>query len=514
MADSWKSLSFNINFPVQAIQVLDKALAKVTTVINVITKILKIIQMFISAFNSFSSILATFINLVEQQINKISTDIGQAGVFVNVLVPPAFTTTLGSSPDWSKLGTGGFDGFLQRLSVSLYNSSDKNRPVFDKDGIVGGLIFVADTKSLLDFYKAIDFIVGLFDFVDLFPFNTSPPPPKNVRASSGYFNQPDGTQKLGVKIEWDAPPIMGFDSFKVSRSPKSGGTVEEKTVTPTKLVGPKGHEEEGIITSLKIKLATGQWPTTRVVVYEDPNFVGGTTPVPANPITGGGYFIDYNVSSTVSTQYYYVVQTGFPTVNMWGPNSSEVWARTSPTNCINVNSTGVVLHKGNQVELLSVGVGALGQWSSIQINALVPFLAPLITIIDGFLDSLKGSLVTNSKSFSDFIDGIKAKFEKYKNLLEAVSTAIVAIESFFSSAPTIAILNLPAQSGGVDGFMTRVNTAQRPSEGFSNQAGITMGVVFVYGVSYTNPLGGSASGMEAQVKAVGKAFDLLVKIFS
>ena len=525
MAEKWVALQFKSDlFPTQLIQGLDKVLSKLQTAVDVIMKILELLQLFISGFNTFTAVLGTFISFAQKMVDNLAKDLGDAGVFLNIFIPPAFLNTLKGNADFTKLSTGGFQGFIERMRVSFYNTADVNRPVFDDSSIVGGMLVVADSETLVEFYQSIEFLNGLFSFMDLFSFNTNPPPPKNIRGSAGYILQKDGTDKFGVKIEWDAPTIRGIENYRISRSVESGGTVVEKNVMPTKLVGPKGHEEEGLLTAIKLRLfgPDKEWPKMPMIVYEDKTFNKGKPAyVVANLVTGGGSYIDYDVDKTKVLPYYYVLQSGFRTgfslnnivtgeTGLWGPYSPETSIAADPRNCISGNAVGVVTHKGGKIELLSVGVGALGQWTSIKVGVMMPFMTTITDLLSGFLKSLKGSLQSNTKAFTDFLNGIVEKFVKYKTIVETLATMILVLENFFSMAPKVAFLNVPPKNG-LGKFLQAVNDAKKPEGGFSGSGGLTLGIAMVYGVP---ALTADVEAAKTQIKIIEKAFGLFLKLLS
>lgn len=523
MANKWETLKYTNIFPTGVIKTLDKALDTITNAVTLLTKITKFLQMFISAFNSFSVILQTFVSYAQKQLSQYTSDLAGAGVYINVLVPPAFLKGLMDNEAFSHLSSGGFEGFLQRLRVSLYNTADKNAPSFSDKAQVGGFIILLDTETLYDFYRGLNFINGMFSFMDIFPLNTSPMPPRNLRGISGYFEQPDKTYKLGIKLTWDAPNVKGFTSYRISRSKKSGGIPVESRSIPTKLVGSKGHEEEGLITASMIRLFGGdkQWPSVLKMEYNDPTFNGGKPiSIDSNPVNGGGAYIDYNsMDSSSNSKYYYVVESGFASstgdaFGIWGPKSPEVGVPVFPK-CISENQAGVAIHADNKLELITVGSASLGQWSAIQVKAILPFLPAVIDLLNKFVASLGGALKTNTKSFSDFLRGIQQGFQRYKDFLDVISTMIIAIENFFSGAPTVRYLNVPAESGGVDGFLKRVVNAKRPDGGFSGKSGFTAGIVFVYGEGATSDaLGSNTVNFKEQIKALSKAFDVIMRLLS
>jgi hypothetical protein len=504
MALQWKSIGYDKGLmPLSALRALDKGLATVVNALNSLQSLIKLVQMFINAFGSLMGAINAFISLVQGQLKSLSDSVGNAGVFVNVVVPPAFVKNFSVT----RLSTGGFDGFLQRLKVSFYNDADKNRPVFKgPDSVVGGMILAADTETLDDFFKAMNFIAGLFNFMDLFPFNTSPPPPRNVRSYTGWFKQTDGSTKYGVKILWDAPNIIP-PLYRITRSRIDGGTLSTSTELPQRLIGPPGHEEQGLLTAFQIALTTGEWPKT--VKYEYTDSITNNVVV-TDLVTGGGGYYDYAVEPNVEATYYYVVESGFGLT--WGPKSPQLIVQSIPKHCIDPRKVASVFDNYNQVEFLSKGVGSLGQWTSIRINIILPFLPMIINTINNLLETLKGSLQTNTKAFIEFLQGMIDKFRKYALYLEAIITMITALENFFTSAPKIMALVIPPASGGVDTFVDSFLGAKKPT-GASGKGGMTVGVCLVYGATYNNPLKTvDAPSIDSQIQAIAKAFTIVKKI--
>lgn len=517
-SDQWKIVKYTNVLPTNLIVLLDKALTSLSNVVNALTKIIKLLQMFISAFNSFSIILKTFIDYAQNQIKQFTSDLGALGVYFNVLIPPAFLKSLMDNGSFSDLSSGGFDGFLQRLKVSLNNTADKNAPKFSNKAIVGGFVILLDSETLYDFYKGLDFITSTFSFMDVFPLNTSPMPPRNVKAVSGNYKQPDGTLKPGIQLSWEAPNVRGFTHYRLSRSRVSGGNRKESKPIPTKLVGPPSHPEQGLIQAAMIRLfgGDGEWPSVVTYEYNDPTFNGGKPViVAANPVNSGGAYMDYDVTET-DKQFYYVVESGFNVgVGVWGLRCPEVSVPVFVRDCISNNQAAVVVHAGNKLEFISVGYEGLGQWSAIQLKGVVPFLPAVIDLLNKFVTALAGALKTNTKSFVDFINGIKQSFLKYKAYLETIATMIMAIENFFSGMPKICFLNVLPESGGMDNFYRRVANAKKPSGGFSSKTGFTMGVVFVYGEGLNaNFIGEGTPDFKAQMGAINKSFGLIIKLLS
>jgi hypothetical protein len=522
MADNWKILTKVPDLPDQVIKSLDKAVSTLSTALTALTKVLKLLQFFISSFSSFSAILQTFVTFAQKQLAQFTGDLLSGGVYYNILIPPAFLKAISDSRN----STGGYNGFLQRLKVSLNNPADKNAPRFSQNAQMGGFIILCDTETLIDFYKGLRFLADMFDFFKLFPIDLEPLPPRNVRTVSGYFDYGDGTRKLGVKVSWDAPRVTGFTQYRLSRSQKRGGVYTITHPIPDKLFGPKGKAKEGLLVAAQYRLASGsgEWPPVEKWEYNDPAFnKGNPVVVRANPVNGGGSYIDFDVppdSVEISKEYFYVVESGF--VGLYGPRTPEVMAVVNLKGCINADQQAVVLQKGGNLEFISSGSGSLGQWSSIQTRAVIPFLDTVVDMLNKFVGGLAGALKTNSKSFTDFLNGMLKKINGYKDILNTLLGIIIAIENFFTGAPRIAFLNIPPAVGGTTNFMSRVTNAVQPPGGFTGVNGYTVGIVFAYGevnLEYDGSMTQAdfevlKKALQVKSDALGKAFSLLLKALS
>lgn len=522
MADKWQEYGLDITGITKVadpiLTTLDKGITALDTAITFLSKILKILQLYISAFSSFSSIMATFVNYGKKAVANYAKDIVSTGVYFNVFVPPAYQPDQISNVKYTKLATGGFNDFIQTLKVSLNSTADVNTPKFSDDATVGGFIIMVDAETPDAFFRGIQFLADNLGFTDIIPINTKTLPPIGIKSSAGYFKQSNGSQKFGVKLEWEPPPVRNFTQYRISRSESSGGGEVEKTrPIPTKLFGPKGHPEEGLFYATWQRLRTGYWPEVIVRSYLDENFNKGAPVVlNVNPIgTWNGSYIDYDVNPSQNRKYYYVIQSGFSLFNSWSAYSSEAGVPTIPKNCVSQDMVGVSMHEGGHVHLISIGE-KLGQWSAIRPLLLIPYVPVLLEMLNTFLNSLEGSLKTNSKGFVDFIKGIERKFNTFKSYIQTLADMIVALENIFTGLPEIGILNLPPKAGGTANFIRRVTQATPPPGGFTGPDGITMGIVFVYGnyrVS-TDAFGENVKDMDAQVKALSKTFASIEKLLT
>ena len=533
----WDSLTITIPDVTVVTGALDKITSALDKLIKFLDPILKIIELYISLFSSFAKILSSVFDLLTDTLESFVQDLGKVGVYLNILVPPALLKDSLSDISLSQLSSGGFQGFLGRLQSSLNDPTDKQRPNFS-NGVVGGMIILADAESFDTFFKTMNQLAGMFDFMKLFGLNLNPPPPRGVRGRVGYFVSPDGSQKYGVQLDWDPPPAF-VRQYLITRSRIPGG--EEKVVeyVPTALVG-----KDGLISVVKnsIALRNFTWPEKTIKVYEDPDF----KPVimfPNKP-DGGGTFIDYinpplvDYPSSTSKgktnnqavpnaqtpkELYYVVQsvaavgvTSLPQTDLTrnlvpgiGPQSQEV---TIPVKfCDNSADLAVVIEHTTPTtadfEFLAPGWGRFGNWSSVQIQVLVPFVSELIGMLVKFLNQLKGMTTDASDSFSAFINSLKKKIEDYIGLVKMLARFIQELKGLLLGE-SVAFLWVPPQPGGTSNFVNRVRSAKVPAPGFSGSSGITAGIVLMFGI----PTVGASAADTANFKALETAFNAITKL--
>ena len=554
-AGKWQQASFLDILPPGVVPALDKAVKGLGKVMTILTKVMKILQLFISSFGSFASLISSLLSFIRRTVNSMAQDLLTAGAYMNVLMPPSLNRNMFQNDNWKNLSAGGFEGFLGRLQVSLVNPYDKNRPVFDDNGVVGGFIILVDATAPDEFFKTLKQLGDLFDFMDLFPFNTSVPPPENIQSYPIYQETEDiagTTAEYGIRLKWDAPPGVPFAGgfFRVSRSTVPGGRLTYVKDIPTKLGG-----KDGFLHALRVRLANlvsglrakrkgttsklipGDWPLKPVYKYDDPTFnpkhksssteykedgeslsatMGSPVIVKSNPITGGGEYIDKDIPSDSSNdpihkEYHYIIESGWPA--FWGPPSSDIMVPVEKK-CIDPMSTAVVEHPKGYTEFISAGWGGLGSWSSMQIGVSIPLLPKLIEMMDKLLATLEGMVKNSSDSFTEFLNGLEEKIQKYMQIID-IMTAIVTKMKELILGPSAAFLYIPPQAGGVAGFMDRIRSAKQPENGFSGVDGMTAGVVFAFGGSLFTVNGEENKALvEIQTKAIEKAFGLMVKLLT
>ena len=504
---------------------LSKMIAKLQGATDILLKVAKIIELVISSFGSLSTIVKTLLSVVQTQVNNWIKDLSGVGLYFNMIVPPAFNEALAGNSKINKLSSGGFQSFVSTLGVSFNNSADNNRPIFSDQAQVGGFVLLIDSDTLDQFFKTMETFSKMFDFMEVFPFNTNPAPPRNITGAA-KFDKKAG--KYGVELKWKAPNVF-VPMYQISRSLRSGGRNEERDIQITKLKLYASQNKWDLFKAVKYKIQTKEWPQERVRVYDDleakqikvPEFKGPVQ-VLANALTGGGSYMDYNIKlgadgKPAQLKYFYVIQSGVGDANfgIWGPYSPQVSVPMSPA-CIDENQAAMVRYQDGsgitRYGFIRSGWPGFGKWASVKIK--IPFLEDFAKIFSNVLESIAGMTDNVSSSFSAFLKSIKDKIDYYINMVEALIAIIQSIQAL-ELAGRVAYLYLQIQEGGTRGFMSRLRAAQPIEGGFSGPSGITAGMVFVTGVPAFDLTVDeeSEAAYGATVALKNKTFESLVQLF-
>jgi len=513
----------------------ERPISRLNKTISALQKIMKIIQLFISGFNSFSKLVVSFINYGKTKLNEYTDTTLKKGVYVNVLMPPAFLQEARSDPKVLFKSQGGFDGFITRLNTSLKNTKDKNRPQYGLQDYVGGMVILLDSESLDTIWIGLKQLASMFDFINLFGLDLEPPPPTNMRGFSGFFTNPENPneKKFGIQLEWNKNPLVS--TFKIYRSRIPGGRYTEVKYVPSSLVNNKETGEIGLLEVTRRLFARIFRkepfipPMKGEYVYDDSDFnegnpvilsssSGGTTEkyvdtyIPTKKVTieGQTYEIPYHLNEQTSKEepvlnYYYVIRSSIAGGSIEGPNSKELVVE--PKSCNDMyNIANIIFHSQSQIELISKGFGGINSWSSIQISRMLPWFQEIIDILNKFLDSFSGMVTDASDSFSDFLTQITQKFQMYASILELCAWLLEQVKNFIFG-PYISFLNLDPVKGGMDVFVDRIKGAQLPEgkDSFSGPSGTSIGIVMVYGGSILDV---------ATLKAFQKVFKFISNFFT
>lgn len=229
----WNSLE--INTPDLGIGTLKSIIDKIKDAINTLVEILEFI---LKVTGSFDDPLAKLIKkLIDELKETVESFLDDTGAYVlhvpirkrfqtNFLglgdVTPSWAGELGvfgsenSQIDWTDAGlnsfladanryNGGNVGFFKTIIESLQDAGDINRPQFDDDEYVGGVVLVMGTDfDPLGFLDDIWALFGMFG--DSLGADTVPktPRPKNLK---GYTIKGLSDGKFDTMLTWDVPDV-------------------------------------------------------------------------------------------------------------------------------------------------------------------------------------------------------------------------------------------------------------------------------------------------------------------
>lgn len=496
---------------------LSKGLDKLNKIAIILNKILRIMNLFINTFNSFSSLLASVANFAKQTVGNLISDSLNFGVYMNVIVPPAFLEENANNIENLQKSRGGFSAFITRLKASLNNTEDKNRPTFKEVDYVGGMVIVIDSAKIDEIWMGLKQLAALFNLKN-FKLSFFPPPPGNLQGFSSYFineTSKEPIKKFGIQIEWDNNFLCS--AYKISRSTKPGGTAQIVPYYPDSLVDDPDTGDPGLISIAKQKFLSiftheaVTLPEKVQNVYVDPNFYGGKPVIVQNSLAKSLKYIDYDVSKDTIGQLYYVIQSCGEDGSGAGAYSNELSVTVRA--CNNMYELADIIEQPNgSIEYLAAGFGGINSWTSLQISALIPWYKDLIGLMNNLIDKISTTTANVTSSFAAFLNDMAAKVQTILSIVNVLTYIIVSMKNLVLG-PSVLMLTLDPKQGGMNRFVERIQNASLPpgDPGFSGPEGFTLGFVIAYG-SPGIVLGDGDPGKVA-ANAMKKAFDFLTGLF-
>lgn len=459
---------------------IEKGMKTLSTAAKIAEQILKIVQLLMTSFNSVQTALSTLVSVATKTLKDFSQGGLNAGVYLNLIAPPALLKTSTYSPDQVGKLRGGFPAFIGRLQTSVSDPTDPNRPVFGDNDFVGGWVILVDSEKIDDIWESLRQLRSFFTDLGKFHLWTTPPPPNNLNGTCGYYTK-DGKKTFAVKVEWDNTYMCS--GYLLSRSTKPGTQLTEKTVDyiPETIMGDRETGDPGLLptiwTMLK-KIFQGDFnislPKKNVLVYSDnpivvPNVVGKTVT-----------FYDYDIPENLK-QVVYVVQSYSGDKNYPGPYSKEVVVTLKRCNDM-YNLTDAIEMPDGSFEYHFWGASGIGAWTSIQLGGLIPWFQEFVNILTGMIKNISSWTVTASNGLSSFIQGLVKRVQSIIAIIRVLTYLLVSLKRF-SFGPSIYMLKLTPKEGGVNGFIQRIKNAKLPDgeTSFSGSNGITIGLVTMYG---------------------------------
>lgn len=485
--DQWKE--FFLNLGVQdlvsedALQGINNFLKRVDKVINALTVILKILRLVSSDFLNPARALKFAIKQLVKTLQDIVDSFVSTGIYLCVIRPDdSEKDDTYIIPTW-----GSFGEFKAKIAAACLDAQNPQSPSrLTKNNIVGGFIIggLAGTNdpSLLD-----DMLSNLSLLSDLFGFDASlPSPPKNVKAYAGHFRGPGGGsgKQPGVKISWDKPDSKGIVGYRVFRCRiKEGLNFSSEERDEIILKHPLRRRPEYVRDIEKSR------------IYRDegfePEFVLGG--IARDKFS----YIDYDVEE--GDTYYYSVMS---VIKGDGLVDNDPWNRrtdsplmsqpvsVTPSFCIPLTTLSDKIQTLDG-DFISAEGSYRFNWKSRTLRTYFgPLLDDLLDRVDGIADNLLGLVQTSSDAVSEYIDFLGNKVKTYIQIVQTITDIVLMIVSF-KLRGSLLVLNLSAESGGIQNFADRVMRSEVDSSTFNRNdrsegrlgdiKGYYFGIVSVYG---------------------------------
>lgn len=458
--DQWKEFFLNLGIgdflSPDSLQNFNNFLKRVDNVIKALTAVLKILRLLSSDFLNVARALKFALKQIVQTLQDLVDTFISTGVYACVIRPDdSEKDDSYIIPTW-----GSFEEFKSKIAAACLDRENPASPArLTQGNIVGGFIIGGlggtNDPDILD-----TMIANLSLLSDLFGITGSyPSPPKNVRATPGYYRKiGDGTsdRKLGIRIKWSRPDSKGVFGYRVFRSRiKEGLPFNQEDYDEALLRHPIARKEEHVRDIQKAR------------IYRDegfePEFVlGGIA-------RDTFQFTDFDVEEGVT--YYYSVMS---VIKGDGLIDSDPWNRRvdSPLMSKSVEARASFCIPVSEIEngILSLEGDFISEkdyrfkWQSRTLRSYFgPLLDDMIDYVDQFTDILSGLVQTSSDAIQEYIDFLSRKIRSYIQIIQIITNIITILVSFRLRG-SLLLLNLGAESGGIENFVDRIRKSQVDSE--------------------------------------------------
>jgi len=435
--DAWTQFSINLDLSQikKLAQFNEKLLEKSDKVINVLVVILKVLRLFNSDLLSLSRLLKVVIKQVIKGIQGFIESLISTGLYVNPIIPDFDKR----KPGYVLPINAGIGEFKAQFTASCLNKNDPTAPKFGPQDTVGGFVFatgagVNDPSLLANFIKNLEILAKFFGFK-----NPLPPPPVNVACKPGYFKDSDGTKKLGVQVTWEHPgDTLSISGFKLYRCKNKEGL--------KKIVVENNKQVERY-------------------VYSDEDFNSGDPyEVSYFPLKYKYKYIDFEVEAEQKYNYQIFSTAGFDFLDAYeflrsveSPMGS-VRVSAVPRGCIPISElkrNNIFDVDGNPVDTSKLG----GEWINLTVRDILPVeMGSVFQLLDNFSEAVAGGLDSAGDALTDYIDFLKKKIQKLLDIMRTVVDLVDRILQYRLQG-SVLLLNIPPESGGMQNFVDRFNSA-------------------------------------------------------
>lgn len=434
---------------------LSDVIDAVSTMISIVKSIGALVNAFQTDVNNIFKVLDKAIQALLDALDELAVSISSTGIYILPVLPSSSPFT----PD-EKAG-GGFNEFKAKVSSSLINKKDPNRPIFYEGDFIGGIVIALTAGTNLG--DLIEDMLLLSKLVSGVENQGQMPPVVGLTATPGLYYKTDGKatsltgtlsdylsaiggQKFpGIRLSWSSPsiiPVTAIAGYHIYRSKDKTGVVSNKDKSkgvPNAVANPGVSSKE----------------------YADPTFNKGA-PLFVKCTEIKMSYVDFDVVDG-QTYYYRVV----PLVKAQNGEYTEGFAVSGFVSAVaNSCIPSEVLRDAYKTPdgLLKVAPsGGPPYWSNITLRGLLgESMDHLLGSIHGIADRLKGVMVSGSVHFNDMMDLLSAWVAKIKEILDKLKEVLESLQALQFSASAM-YLKIPSEYGGISGFKNRFNSATMSS---------------------------------------------------
>lgn len=472
--DKWTTWSMGFNFEglEAGVSSLESVVKNLTIVQEQISQLLKAMRFFSGGVMSLTGALNYAVKQVSEEINEFISSLVSTGLYMNVIAP-GFDR---KDKSYSIPVNGGYREFISRVNSSCLSSTDPDAPRFrDPSDRVGGVIIATlggtdDPDYLHDMVHNFSKLGDLFGFMSPFPT-----PSKYLKAVPGFYKK-DSVKRVGIKLTWEAPDIP-VKFFYVYRTEDVHG-VSKPYIRNGKQIPNTVFASEPLV---KIPARLGK-TVYKYIDFDAPEKVPVYYKVYSVP--GDDYFEENPEMESITS-----------------PIASPHVSAMMPEECIPLSELEAHMNMSVTGELLSP-VDLEGEWKSVSARKMFGnIVESMFTTLDALTKQLQGYISTGGAAVKDYTEFYENRIQKLLQIIQNFRNAMIGLSSF-TLRGTFMVMRLPAEEGGMQGFVDRFNRAcsqgraKATGEGmFSagveknspialySEEGIMYGVVLLYGVS-------------------------------
>jgi hypothetical protein len=344
-------------------------------------------------------------------------------------------------------GNGGNAGFLRTVNESLEDQLDMNRPMFNADDYVGGMVLVYGANSYYDIIKLVKHLAALFTFKVGGLDSPDMPKPKNLTARM-QVNPDGGMNNLyAVKLDWEATPIDWY----------------------MRAYGDIHYKIREVFVYRSIYPITKKTPISSLLKIGQYEYDGFTS----------SFYDDTWNNNMLGKALYYAVGYAVDEITSLG-------TKVPYTEPLEVSNASIQM----PVEPSSlVSRGVPPDWSATTLYSLIPPLKEIIQVIKDTLDTWLEGTEGGKDRIKDFLDFLNKEIQRYSNwALEVLGTIDQIVKMFQIPTATMGLYFFEGRGGNA--FLSKTlaealsDTADSNRPAFDTGTEMVGGLVLYVGAAY------------------------------